>query len=166
VTLVHGHLAGRDAIDAPWATVERVEGTDDIRERTLSLLGDADALVSAAAIGDYTVESSPTKLASGEPRTLELEPVPKLLDAVREREPNLPLVGFKTESGGDDDALIEAASDLRSRVDAVFVVANDAEVMGEAETRAHLVGDTSEVYAGSKAGLGAAVARRLATALE
>jgi phosphopantothenoylcysteine decarboxylase/phosphopantothenate--cysteine ligase len=164
VTLVHGYLAGRDAIDAPWASLERVESAEDLRERTLDAVEDADALVSAAAIGDYTTEASARKLASGESRTLELDPTPKLLDAVRERDSDLSLVGFKTESGGDDDALIEAARSLRSRVDAAFVVANDADVMGAGQTRAHLVErETVESYTGSKGGLGAAVAARLAS---
>jgi phosphopantothenoylcysteine decarboxylase/phosphopantothenate--cysteine ligase len=166
VTLVHGHLAGRDAIDVPWATLERVEGTDELRDRTLSLVEHADAFVSAAAIGDYTVETSPTKLSSGEPRSIELEPAPKVLDAVRESCPDLPIVGFKTEAGIDEDGLIEAARSLRSRVDAAFVVANDAAVMGEAETRATLVtAEATDSYSGEKAGLGGTVAERLAAVL-
>jgi phosphopantothenoylcysteine decarboxylase/phosphopantothenate--cysteine ligase len=166
VTLVHGHLLGRDEIEAPWATLERVESTEDFRERTLAAVEGADALVSAAAVGDYTIETSPTKLASGQARSLDLEPAPKVLDAVRDANPELPLVGFKTEAGVDEDALIEAAHSLRSRVDAAFVVANDASVMGESETRASFVAaGTTESYVGGKAGLGAVVAERLATAL-
>jgi phosphopantothenoylcysteine decarboxylase/phosphopantothenate--cysteine ligase len=164
VTLVHGHLAGRDAFDAPWATLERVESTEELRDRTLSAIQDADALVSAAAIGDYSVERSATKLASGAPRTLDLEPTPKVLDDARDAAADLPIVGFKTETGSDG-ALLESARELRSRVDATFVVANDADVMGAGATRTHFVdGDTVEEYVGSKAGLGTAVAERLAAA--
>jgi phosphopantothenoylcysteine decarboxylase/phosphopantothenate--cysteine ligase len=167
VSLLHGHLAGRDQVAAPWASVERLETAAELRERVLAVAPEADALVSAAAIGDYTVERSPTKLDSGEPRTLELTPAPKVLDAVRSANPDLPIVGFKTETGLDETALFEAARSLMDRVDAAFVVANDADVMGEPRTRAHLLdAETVDTFAGSKSGLGSRVARRVVTVVE
>jgi phosphopantothenoylcysteine decarboxylase/phosphopantothenate--cysteine ligase len=161
VHLVHGHLPGRDAIAAPYATVERVESAAAMREAVLGGLDDADAFVAAAAVSDYTVTPSEEKLASGDTRTLHLEPTPKLIDAVRDRRPDLPVVGFKTETGGDDE-LVGAARDLRERISATFVVANDASVMGADATRAILVADDETVYEGNKPGLGLAIARRLA----
>jgi phosphopantothenoylcysteine decarboxylase/phosphopantothenate--cysteine ligase len=133
---------------------------------------DADALVSAAAIGDYTVQEASAKLRSGEARTLELEPTPKVLDSIRQAHPELPMVGFKAETTGDDESLFEAATALRDRVDLSFVVANDATVMGEAETRAILVDREAEsvtdceVVEGSKVRLGDRIADRLVTELD
>jgi phosphopantothenoylcysteine decarboxylase/phosphopantothenate--cysteine ligase len=127
----------------------------------------ADALVSAAAIGDYTVEARAEKIRSGESLTLDLEPTPKLLDTVREAHADLPLVGFKAETSGDDDAMVAAATALRDRVDLAFVVANDASVMGDDDTRVLFVADGDpEEFVGSKADLGGAVADRLAAVLE
>ena len=120
-----------------------------------------------AAIADYTVETADTKLRSGEPRSLELEPTPKLLDSIREAHPELTMVGFKAETSGDD-AMLEHAAALRDRVDCAFVVANDASVMGETDTRALFVDSDSETPAdcesvvGTKQLLGERVARRLA----
>jgi len=125
----------------------------------------ADAVVSAAAISDYTVDAATGKLRSGEPRTLDLDPTPKLLDAVREAHPDLPIVGFKTETSGEDGAMVDAARDLRDRVGCAFVVANDASVMGDDDTRALLVDDGVTEFSGSKAALGGAVADRLAAEL-
>jgi phosphopantothenoylcysteine decarboxylase/phosphopantothenate--cysteine ligase len=126
----------------------------------------ADALVSAAAISDFTVETASAKIRSGESLTLDLEPTPKLLDAVRDAHPDLTMVGFKAETSGDDDALLGRARDLRDRVGLAFVVANDATVMGADETRALFVFDErTETYAGSKAGHGGRVADALAAAL-
>jgi phosphopantothenoylcysteine decarboxylase/phosphopantothenate--cysteine ligase len=128
--------------------------------------GPADAVVSAAAISDYTVEPAPEKLRSGEPRTLELTPTPKLLDGVRERHSALPIVGFKAETSGEDDAMVAAARSLLNRVGLAFVVANDASVMGGAETRALVVRqDRADEFVGDKPGLGARVADELATVL-
>jgi phosphopantothenoylcysteine decarboxylase/phosphopantothenate--cysteine ligase len=149
-------------------------GGDDSREAAGVTAGPggpvsrpADALVSAAAIGDYTVEARAEKIRSGGSLTLDLEPTPKLLDTVREAHPDLPLVGFKAETSGDDAAMVDAATALRDRVDLAFVVANDASVMGDDDTRVLFVdGDDPEEFVGSKADLGGAVADRLATVLD
>jgi len=168
VTLVH------DGPDVPYADVRRVESAAEMLDAVQAAVdGDddrvapADALVSAAAIGDFTVETAPEKIRSGEPLTLELQPTPKLLDAVRESHPGLTMVGFKAETSGDDDAMIERARTLRDRVDLAFVVANDATVMGGDETRVLIVrADEAEPYTGSKADLGARVATELAAELD
>jgi len=124
----------------------------------------ADALVSAAAISDYTVSEAEKKLRSGESRTLELEPTPKLIDEVREAHPALPIVGFKAETSGDDEKMIEAARGILDRSDLAFVVANDASVMGEDETRTLFVdSDDAIEFKGAKTALGAEIAARLAS---
>jgi phosphopantothenoylcysteine decarboxylase/phosphopantothenate--cysteine ligase len=154
----------------PYADVRRAESAAEMLEAVRSAVdGDhpADALVSAAAIADFTVEAASEKIRSGDPLTLELEPTPKLLDTIREFRPDLTMVGFKAETSGDDDAMVERAQSLQERIGLAFVVANDATVMGGDETRALLVrGETTETYAGSKSGLGARVADELTTALD
>jgi phosphopantothenoylcysteine decarboxylase/phosphopantothenate--cysteine ligase len=123
---------------------------------------DADALVSAAAISDYTVETAPEKIRSGQDSlTLDLTPTPKLIDSVRKSHPDLPIVGFKAESNDDEQNIVQQARRIRDRADLAFVVGNAASVMGDAETRAVLVDDGTEWIEGSKAELGAAVADRL-----
>jgi len=157
VTLLH------DGPDVPYATVEGVESAADMVAVAEEQAPGADALVSAAAIGDYTVEKRESKIRSGqEGLTLELEPTPKLLDRVRERAPDLPMVGFKLEPGAENEALIEAARTLLDRVDLSLVVANDAGAAGGEETRAMLVDpDSSDHFEGTKAALGGRIADRL-----
>ncbi|WP_253738389.1 bifunctional phosphopantothenoylcysteine decarboxylase/phosphopantothenate--cysteine ligase CoaBC [Halohasta salina] len=162
VTLVH------DGPERHYAETIGVESAAEMLAAVEKAVPDADALISAAAISDYTVEAADTKLRSGEPRTLDLEPTPKLLDAIRESHPELPIVGFKAESSGDDAAMVDRAAALRDRIGCAFVVANDASVMGEAETRALFVDSGTETLAdcetvdGPKRAVGEAVARRLA----
>jgi phosphopantothenoylcysteine decarboxylase/phosphopantothenate--cysteine ligase len=163
VTVVH------DGPDLPWASVAHVESAAEMVDATLEAVVDADALVSAAAIADYTVaDRRSEKIRSGqETLTLELEPTPKLIDAVREVDPGLPVVGFKAETGDDDGTIVERARETRDRVDLAFVVGNDASVMGSDRTRALFVRkDTYDVFEGSKADLGARVADELATVLD
>jgi phosphopantothenoylcysteine decarboxylase/phosphopantothenate--cysteine ligase len=157
VTLVH------DGPTVPYATVESVESAAEMTAAVTDVASVADALVSAAAISDYTVDPADEKIRSGQDRlTLDLEPTPKLIDTVREAHPDLPIVGFKVESTGGDDGLLARARDLLARADLAFVVANDASVMGSEATRALLVeGDDHREYTGDKQGLGHAVAAKL-----
>ena len=160
VTLIH------DGLEVPYATVERVETAAEMIEAARDAAADADALVSAAAIGDYTVEPWTEKIRSGRDLSLGLEPTPKLLDAVREAHPDLTLVGFKAETESGDDSMTDAARSIQERVGLAFVVANDADVMGDRETRTLFVdGEDVASFTGSKAELGFAVADRLAETL-
>jgi phosphopantothenoylcysteine decarboxylase/phosphopantothenate--cysteine ligase len=162
VTLVHNGPA------VPYATVEQVESASEMLEGVETHVDSADALVSAAAISDYTTETQGEKIRSGQDLTLELESTPKLIDTVRDSHPTLPIVGFKLETGGSDEELVKAASGPLDRADLSFVVANDASVMGEDDTRVLIVrgDDDYEEYVGSKSGLGLAIADELTVELE
>jgi phosphopantothenoylcysteine decarboxylase/phosphopantothenate--cysteine ligase len=173
VTLVHADVGpgplDRAAAPAdpriPYADFESVESGADLRAATLAACEGADALVSAAAVSDYAVAERGEKIRSGQSDlSLDLEPAPKVLDAVREAHPDLTVVGFKAESTDDEQALVVAARDLRERVGLDLAVANDAgAVMGAEETRALLVRDEGvDSYDGPKSGLGLRIARELA----
>ncbi len=100
------------------------DGFRDMKGAVLDELGKGyDIYISAAAISDFTVDSSPEKLSSGEPVTIKLKPVEKLLDRVRHDFPGLFIVAFKAESVGDD-ALIDRAVRAMDRSMANLVVAN------------------------------------------
>lgn len=160
VVLVH------DGADVPYARVEAVETASEMLEAVQSHVAGADALVSAAAISDYTVERSAEKIRSGQDLTLDLHPTPKLLDTVREAHPDLTMVGFKLETGGDDASMISRARETLQRADLAFVVANDAGVMGEDQTRAFVVrSGSAREHTGPKVDLGVRVARELAAEL-
>ena len=158
VVIVH------DGPDLPWATVEQVESAREMTDAVLDHVADADALVSAAAISDYTVETAPQKIRSGqEDLSLDLAPTPKLIDRVRNAAPDLPVVGFKAETDGTEEDIVERARSLQQRASLAFVVGNRASVMGSEDITAVLVdGEETEQFTGSKADLGGRVAERLA----
>jgi phosphopantothenoylcysteine decarboxylase/phosphopantothenate--cysteine ligase len=167
VTLVHGTGSSKPAIDDHYADVTWVETGEEMLDATLDACADGDALVSAAAISDFTVAPEAEKIRSGEPRTLDLQPAPKLIDRVRDAHPGLPIVGFKAETSGDDAAMVEEARRIMDRAGLAFVVANDASVMGGEETRALVVRDgDSEAFVGSKAALGERVVTELVESAE
>jgi phosphopantothenoylcysteine decarboxylase/phosphopantothenate--cysteine ligase len=160
VTLVH------DGEDVPYADTVRVETAAEMLDATLDACADANALVSAAAVSDYTVEANDEKIRSGQELTISFEQTPKLIDEVRESNPDLPIVGFKAETSGDDEAMVEAARSVLERVDLSFVVANDASVMDEEGTRALFVTrDEVSVFEGDKRDLGRRVAEELVDAV-
>jgi phosphopantothenoylcysteine decarboxylase/phosphopantothenate--cysteine ligase len=156
VTLVH------DGEEVPYAEVLSVESAAEMLDAVRSVAGEADALVSAAAIGDFTVESEPEKIRSGQKLTLELDPTPKLIDTIREEHPELPIVGFKLETADDDKAMTNQARETLQRADLSFVVANDASVMGAETTRVLLVSpDDVAVAEGTKAEVSSRIADTL-----
>ncbi|MFC7324349.1 bifunctional phosphopantothenoylcysteine decarboxylase/phosphopantothenate--cysteine ligase CoaBC [Halorubrum rutilum] len=158
----------QDGPDVPYADVVAVETADEMMAACRRTAATADALVSAAAISDFTADAVNQKIRSGSPLSVDLRPTPKLIDSVREAYPDLPIVGFKAETSGDDAAMVAEAERIRDRVDLAFVVANDASVMGDDETRVLLVGDEGtepEEAAGSKDRVAGRIADRLAAAL-
>jgi len=160
VTVVH------DGPDLPYADVIEVESAAEMLDGVRSVVDDADALVSAAAISDYTVEAAPEKIRSGQQLSLDLEPTPKLIDTIRADYPELPIVGFKVETSGDDDALVEKAHETLERADLAFVVGNDASVMGNDTSRILLVRPNSVAsHRGSKTEIGGHIADALAAEL-
>ena len=116
------------------------------REMTDAVLGELEAdrgydlMISAAAISDYTLDPSDSKIPSGSQLTLTLRPTEKLLEAVRNQHPDLVVVGFKleTETG---DALFRCAKEAMDRYGLDMIVANTVENMG---------GDEGEVWIISK----------------
>ncbi|USZ68676.1 bifunctional phosphopantothenoylcysteine decarboxylase/phosphopantothenate--cysteine ligase CoaBC [Halorussus salilacus] len=172
VTLVHGfvgpHALGRgEAVgEVAYADLVSVETAEEmlaaVRQATET---SASALVSAAAISDYTVEAEGEKIRSGRDLSLDLSSTPKLIDEIR-ADSDIPIVGFKAETGGDDAAMVERARETLRRADLSFVVANDAGVMGDDRTRALFVDESSvREHEGTKAELGRKVAERLAEEL-
>lgn len=161
VTLVH------DGPDVPYAAVSTVETAAEMVEAVEDAMPKADGLVSAAAIGDFTVTPRSEKIRSDESVTLELEPTPKLIDAIREEYPDRVIIGFKAETSGDDEAMVAEARRILDRAALSFVVANDASVMGQDQTRALFVfSDDVESFSGSKIELGLRLADEFADCMD
>jgi phosphopantothenoylcysteine decarboxylase/phosphopantothenate--cysteine ligase len=83
------------------------------------------ALISAAAVADYTLDRQAEKIKSGQDLSLHLTPTPKIIKKVREAYPNLKIVGFKAETGLGDEELITRAEESMQGADLDLVVAND-----------------------------------------
>jgi len=137
ITIIHGPVS----VPLPGAAKKiPVSTAKEMLDAVLAEYNDCYIFISAAAVADYTpVEIAPGKIKSGQEITLHLKPTPKLIHEVRKLAPDMRIVAFKVESGGD---LVARAKELLE--DADLVVANDASAMGS---------DTNEVYLVSKTGV-------------
>jgi phosphopantothenoylcysteine decarboxylase / phosphopantothenate---cysteine ligase len=98
VTLVAGptHLP-----DPAGVEVVRLETADEMRREVLSRFQEVDAVVKAAAVGDFRPASPTTKKLKKEAGVPEvrLEPTPDILKELGERKGHRVLIGFAAETG-------------------------------------------------------------------
>jgi phosphopantothenoylcysteine decarboxylase/phosphopantothenate--cysteine ligase len=84
-----------------------------------------DALISAAAVADYTLDESQEKIKSGRDLVLRLKPTGKILKEVRAAFPDLKIVGFKAETNVTMEELRARAEESMQASGLDLVVAND-----------------------------------------
>ena len=125
-----------------------VESAEELREAVLDLATDADALVMAAAVSDFTPASpvgEKIRRSTGT-TSFELAPTADILKSVRERYPDLFVVGFAATHG---DPLADAREKLASK-GADLVVGNDISKegvgFGAAENEVYAVGRAKERF--------------------
>jgi phosphopantothenoylcysteine decarboxylase/phosphopantothenate--cysteine ligase len=135
VTLVAGPVALETP---PGVTRIEVETAEQMADAVFGVLP-ADAAILVAAVADWRVEPSPTKLKKGlGPPQLKFVPTRDILAELgaSERRPRL-LIGFAAET----ERLIEQAIAKQIAKKADWIVANDVsgKVMGGERNRVHLV---------------------------
>jgi len=120
VTLVHRFIQ-----DIPVHQVY-AESAREMLDAVLAEVGKGcDALISAAAVADYTLDPQAEKIKSGQELVLRLMPTQKIIKTVREAYPHLKIVGFKAETGVTDEELVVRAKKSMLGAGLDLVVAND-----------------------------------------
>lgn len=120
--------------------VETVEEMLDAIEKELDSKR-YDVVVMAAAVSDFRIKNPAlVKIKSGEPLVLELEPTPKIIDRIKELQPEVFLVGFKAETALKEEELISEAKKQIERAKSDLVVANTLKAFGSDENEVILVG--------------------------
>ena len=140
------NAGARVTLVAGPVTLEADEGVDRVDVETAEEMADAvfaalpaDAAILVAAVADWRVAPSPTKLKKGKgPPKLEFLPTRDILAelASSDRRPRL-LVGFAAET----ERVVEQATTKRQEKNSDWIVANDVsgDVMGGHRNRVHLV---------------------------
>ena len=141
-------VAANVEAEEPGAKTRHVETVEELRAEVLRLAERADALVMAAAVSDFA-PASPVgeKIRRGEGGlSLELEPTADILKAVRERYPDLFVVGFAATHG---DPVADAREKLGSK-GVNLVVGNDISRsgigFGADENEVYVVGPEEERF--------------------
>lgn len=120
VTIVH-----RRRMSLPFREVY-AESAQEMLDAVLSELERGyNALISAAAIADYTLDPKEEKIKSGQDLVLMLRPTRKMIKEVRSAYPDLKIVGFKAETNLSDDELVKRATESMKSSSLDSVVAND-----------------------------------------
>jgi len=111
------------------AEVIKVETTEEMLEATIEVLREEKhhAVILAAAASDYgPADREMVKTPSGRDRwSLDLKPLPKIVEGVKRVDPDTYLIGFKAEFNVSDDELIERAYERLKKTGMDLVVAND-----------------------------------------
>ncbi|MEL7671003.1 bifunctional phosphopantothenoylcysteine decarboxylase/phosphopantothenate--cysteine ligase CoaBC [Methanobacterium sp.] len=128
VTLIKGQMTA----DVPHVfDVVEVESSSQMHYAVSKLASKSDVFVSSAAVSDFKVKNAEAaKLSSDTDITIELERTPKILNEVKEINPDIFLVGFKAVHNLSDEELLNAAKKRMLESDADLMVANDVAVEG------------------------------------
>ena len=142
LTLIYGPGT---AAPPPDAEVFRVKTTEEMLEATVRALSEKkhDAAILAAAASDYgPTDREMVKTPSGRERwSLELRPLPKIVEQVKRVDADIYLVGFKAEFNVSEEKLIEGAYKRLKTAGMDLIVANDVSREG-----AGFGTDTNEVF--------------------
>lgn len=135
--------AERDAVRDRLTLVPLRTGTvPEYAEALRSILAEnpIDVVFLAMAVSDYAPEPNSGKLSSDrEELVLHCRRLPKVIDSVRDRAPDVYLVGFKLTSGATDEELIARARRANEVTRADLTVANDLQPYREGRHTIHLV---------------------------
>jgi phosphopantothenoylcysteine decarboxylase/phosphopantothenate--cysteine ligase len=138
VTLVHRFLQ-----DIPVRQVYAESAKEMLDAVLAEVAKGCDALISAAAVADYTLDPKAEKIkSSSRELVLHLMPTQKIIKTVREAYPHLKIVGFKAETGVTDEELVARAEKSMQGAGLDLVVANDVARggMGTDDNRVLIIG--------------------------
>lgn len=160
INVIYLHAADSERPNIPGGTFLEFESSRDLEDRMDAILNDYDvsAVVHAAAVSDYRVESlrigdwsfkplTDVKLPSDEPIILTLKPGPKIIEKIRPKmkNPKALLIGFKLTKNMVAEERVEAAQNLMTRSTANYVVSNDLSEVSEDTHLAIIFGPNGDV---------------------
>lgn len=123
VTLV---IANVSVEISPLFKVIRVETSKQMAEVIFDIVGDYDIFISTAAVSDFeVVDRRDKKISSDSSLSIDLKPTLKIIQQIKEINPDIFLVGFKAEFNITTDEIIYCARKQISDAGTDLVIAND-----------------------------------------
>ena len=103
-----------------------VESTQEMMDVIAKQIESTDIYVSAAAISDFKIEDyCENKYPSEDDITIKFARLPKLLESIKQLNPDTFVVGFKAEAGVSEDELISKAQNRMMKYNTDIMIAND-----------------------------------------
>lgn len=160
VTIVHRFTQG-----LPFREIY-AESASEMLDAVLAELAQGyDALISAAAVADYTLEPQAEKIKSGRELVLRLGPTQKIIKTVRGKHPDLLIVGFKAETNVTREELLRRAGESMRSGSLDLVVANDVGTGGMGTSENSVIIIDREGCTVAVQGKKSLIARRIVDAL-
>jgi len=126
VCIVHNHASIASKIKNLQARTGK-----EMQETVLEeLKKDYNLYITPAALTDFTLEKRKGKIESGKAITINLEPRPKLVEAVRKNFPKIEIIAFKAEVDLDEKQMIEVARKKLKELNGKLLVANNVKKRG------------------------------------
>lgn len=124
-------ITGRVEVEIPKVFQHiKVISSKDMQEALEENLLEHDVFIATAAVSDFTVDESASKISSAKGETLQLKVAPKIINQAKEHNPAVYLVGFKAEYGVSHEKLVESAKGRMRESGADLMVANDVAEAG------------------------------------
>jgi phosphopantothenoylcysteine decarboxylase/phosphopantothenate--cysteine ligase len=148
-------IRAKDAVKPRYVIKEALfETSAELHDLIKDNVKDYDTIFHAAAVSDFQVAKPQAgKISSNEAFTLEMKPQIKIVDHIKEWNPNIKLIAFKATVGKDEKEMIELAKQKLKASDADAVIANDKNAF-ESDTNEVLVilpnGNSKEIRRASK----------------
>jgi phosphopantothenoylcysteine decarboxylase/phosphopantothenate--cysteine ligase len=119
-------LVGRMEVKVPNVfNVYKAESALEMKNALEEILPEQDIFISTAAVSDFSPQSSSSKITSDKDMVLSLKRNPKLINMVKQINPDILLVGFKAAYDLDEKELVNKARNTLLASGAALVVAND-----------------------------------------
>lgn len=134
----------------PQAGVNEVEfeTADDLEKLIKKYVGGYDVIFHTAAVSDFQIGNSKQgKVSSGQGRTLTIQPVKKIINEIKKRNPKIKLIGFKAVWGLRENEVSSISQKKIKDSNADAIVIND---VSRKDTGFGV--DTNEVYIVTKKG--------------
>lgn len=104
---------------------EEFETGEDLEKLMVYHIKNANIVIHAAAIGDFTSKRLEGKISSEHPLDMYMSPRKKLRDEIKKINENIYLILFKAEYDLADEQLTQKAREIMKESDADMVIAND-----------------------------------------
>jgi phosphopantothenoylcysteine decarboxylase/phosphopantothenate--cysteine ligase len=125
VTLLHGNM--EVAVPKIFRSIA-AESASAMKQKLSELIPKHNIFISAAAVSDFTPSSCAYKISSDEDIALKLQRNPKLINMVKEINPEILLVGFKAVYNLSEEDMEKEARNTMLKSGSDLIVANDVSI--------------------------------------